>query len=212
MPAIEFIETRQRVQQEAFEHIRTQLERYEVEVRGVYIQDVTLPQDMVKVLTEREIANQEIATFRMQQSAQMERVNMEKAKGTADMQAELARSAVGVDIKSNDAQAREKEGAGEAAYIEQTGTAAGAEVRAVGLARAEAYERQVAALGQNATALVNAVEALSRGSVPFVPQVLVAGGGGGALDGLAATLMSHLRLKAPETPSATTPAPVAPAT
>src|SRR5260221_588325 len=86
MPAIEFIETRQKVQQEAFAHIRTQLERYEVEVRGVYIQDVVLPQDVVKVLTEREIANQEIATFRMQQSAQMERVNMEKAKGTADMQ------------------------------------------------------------------------------------------------------------------------------
>ncbi|MCE9638133.1 MAG: hypothetical protein K8T90_20720 [Planctomycetes bacterium] len=207
MPAIEFIETRGRVQQEAFEHIRTQLERYEVEVRGVYIQDVMLPQDVVKVLTEREIANQEIATFRMQQSAQLERVNMEKAKGTADMQADLARSAVGVDIKSNDARAREKEGEGEAAYIEQTGRAAGAEVRAVGLARAEAYERQVAALGQNATAVVNSIEALSRSGVSFVPQVLVAGGGGGALEGLAATLISHFKgpaaLAAPVTPDAT---------
>ncbi len=82
---------------------------------------------------------------------------------------------------------------GEAAYIEQTGRAAGAEVRAVGLARAEAYERQVAALGQSATAIVNSVEALSRSGVSFVPQVLVAGGGGGAIDGLAATLISHLR-------------------
>jgi hypothetical protein len=150
-------------------------------------------------LTEREIANQEIATFRMQQSAQMERVNMEKAKGTADMQADLARSAVGVDIKSNDARARQKEGEGEAAYIEQTGRAAGAEVRAVGLARAEAYERQVAALGQNATAVVNSVEALSRSGVPFVPQVLVAGGGS-AIDGLAATLMAHLRGPVPPKP------------
>jgi hypothetical protein len=205
MPAIEFIETRQRVQQDAFQHIRTQLEKYEVEVRGVYIQDVVLPQDVVKVLTEREIANQEIATFKMQQSAQMERVNMEKAKGTADMQAELARSAVGVDIKSNDARAREKEGEGEAAYIEQTGRAAGAEVRAVGLARAEAYERQVAALGQNATAIVNSVEALSRGEIPFVPQVLVAGGGG-ALDGLAATLMAQLRGPAQRAPAREEPA------
>jgi regulator of protease activity HflC (stomatin/prohibitin superfamily) len=203
MPAIEFIETRQRVQQEAFEHIRAQLSGYEVEVRGVYIQDVTLPQDVVKVLTEREIANQEIATFRMQQSAQIERVSMEKAKGTADMQAELARSAVGVDIKSNDAKAREKEGEGEAAYIEQTGRAAGAEVRAVGLARAESYERQAAALGQSATALVNAVEALSRSGVSFVPQVLV-NGSGGALDGLAATLMSHLRNRAPDAAAANT--------
>jgi len=206
MPAIEFIETRQRVQQEAFLHIRTQLERYEVEVRGVYIQDVMLPQDVVKVLTEREIANQEIATFRMQQSAQLERVNMEKAKGTADMQADLARSAVGVDIRGNDARARQAEGEGEAAYIEQTGRAAGAEVRAIGLARAEAWERQVAALGQGATAMVNAVEALSRCAVPFVPQVLVSGPGG-AIEGLAATLIAQL--KGP--PAGPAPVPQVPA-
>ncbi len=193
MEAIDFIETRQRVQAEAFEHIRTQLAHYEVETRGVYIQDVILPEDMVQVLTEREIANQEVATFRMQRTAQLERVDMERAKGTADMQAELARSAVGVDIKTNDARAREEEARGEAAYIEQTGRAAGAEVRAVGLARAEAYERQVAALGAQATALVNAVEALARGHVPFVPEVLVTGASGGALEGLAAAWMQRLR-------------------
>ena len=200
MPAITFIETRQRVQEEAFEHIRAQLERYEVETRGVYIQDVTLPQDLVKVLTEREIANQEVATFKMQQTAQVERVDVEKAKGTADMQADLARSAVGVAIKTNNARAREVEAEGEAAYIEKTGTAAGAQVRAVGLARAEGYARQVAALGQRATALVNAVEALAAGKTPFVPRILVTGGGGrsGALDGLAATLMELVESKRAE--------------
>ncbi len=192
MEAIAFIESRQLVQAEAFEHIRTQLAHYEVETRGVYIQDVTLPVDIVNVLKQREIANQEIATYQMQQSAQTERVNMEKAKGTADMQAELARSAVGVDVKTNDALAREREGRGEAAYIEQTGQAAGAEVRAIGLARAEAYERQVAALGAASTAMVNAVEALSRGNMPFVPEVLVTGGGG-AFEALAATLTTSLR-------------------
>jgi hypothetical protein len=61
------------------------------------------------------------------------------------------------------------------------------------LARAEAYERQVAALGQNATALVNTVEALSKSSVPFVPNTLVMGGdGGGALGGVMALLMRQM--------------------
>ena len=88
MPAVQFIETRQQVQQSALDHIREQLTQYEVETRGVYIQDVTLPQELVKVLTQREIANQEKATYRMQQEAQHLRIDMEKAKGTADMQAQ----------------------------------------------------------------------------------------------------------------------------
>lgn len=131
----------------------------------------------------------------MQRSAQDQRTETEKAKGTADMQADLAKSQVGVDIQTNRTAARKMEATGEAAYIEQTGAAQGAQVRSVGLARAEAYERQVAALGATATALVNAVEALSKSSVPFVPNTLVMGGGDGSsgtLSGLMALLMRQV--------------------
>ena len=55
------------------------------------------------MLTQREIANQEIATYQMQKAAQDQRIETEKAKGTADMQADLAKSQVGVDIKPNNA-------------------------------------------------------------------------------------------------------------
>jgi len=191
MPAIRFIETRRQVQQDAYEHIRIQLEQYQVETKGVYIQDVVLPEDMVTVLTHREIANQEIETFKKQKASQDQRIEMEQAKGTADMQADLARSKVGVDIKKNNADARVAEATGEAEYIRQTGTAKGAEVEAVGLARARGYRAQVEALGSNATAIVNVVTALAEGKAKFVPDVLVAGGGNGngAIEGLAATAM-----------------------
>ena len=191
MPAIRFIETRRQVQQEAFDHIKIQLEQYQVETKGVYIQDVVLPEDMVTVLTHREIANQEIETFKKQKAAQDQRIEMEQAKGTADMQADLARSKVGVDIKKNNADARVAEATGEAEYIRQTGTAKGAEVEAVGLARARGYRAQVEALGSNATAIVNVVAALAEGKAKFVPDVLVAGGsnGNGAIEGLAASAM-----------------------
>ena len=107
------------------------------------------------------------------------------------MQADLARSKVGVDIKKNNADARIAEATGESEYIRQTGTAKGAEVEAVGLARARGYRAQVEALGSNATAIVNVVSALAEGKAKFVPDVLVAGGGngGGAFEGLAATAM-----------------------
>jgi hypothetical protein len=130
----------------------------------------------------------------MQKSAQDQRIETEKAKGTADMQADLAKSQVGVDIQTNRTAARKMEAEGEATYIEQTGTAQGAQVKSIGLARAEGYERQVAALGPGATALVNAVEALSKSSAPFVPSTLVMSGGEGAgtIQGLLALLMKQV--------------------
>lgn len=191
MPAVRFIETRQQVQRSAYERIREQLDAYFVETRGVYIQDVILPQDLVGVLTEREIAKQEIATFEQQKQAQLQRIETEQARGTADMQAELAKSKVGVNIRTNNANARKAEAEGESFYIEQTGQARGAEVRAVGLAKAEAFDAQVRALGANATALVNAVDSLSKSGTPIVPNILVTGGGG-TIEALAATLLKSL--------------------
>ena len=193
MPAVSFIATREAVQQGAFEYVKTELAKYRVETRGVYIQAVVLPEQLVEVLTEREIANQEVATYKMQKSAQDQRIETEKAKGTADMQADLAKSQVGVDIQNNRTAARKMEAQGEATFIEQTGAAQGAQVRSVGLARAEAYERQVAALGPNATAVVNALEALSKSNVPFVPNTLVmSGDGSGTLGGVLALLMRQI--------------------
>lgn len=192
MPAVKFIETRQVVQEQAFEHIRTQIDQYRVETRGVYIQDVMFPPEMVKVLTEREIANQEVETYKRQKEAQDQRIETEHARGTADMQTDLARSKVGVEIKSNNATARKAEADGEATYIRETGAAKGAEVEAVGLARARGYEAQVAALGPQVTALVNVANVLAESKVRFTPEILVAGGGGSA-DGLAGTLMGFLK-------------------
>lgn len=217
MPAIKFIETRQLVQQEAFEHIRQQLEQYHVEARGVYIQDVILPQELVAVLTQREIAHQEIETYKRQKNAQEERIAMEHAKGTADIQNQLAKSKVDVDIKINNAaarkadaegesvyirqigaakaEARKAEADGEAAYLRETGLAKGAEVEAVGLARAAGFQAQKEALGPNATALMNALTQLGESKTRFVPDILVTGGSTGALEGLAAALMRYLSEK-----------------
>jgi len=203
MEAITFIQTRQKVQEQAFNYIQEKLAEYEIETRGVYIQDVVYPQQLVSVLTEREVAHQEVETFKMQRQAQDQRIETEKARGTADMQVELAKAKVGVDIQTNKTEARMKEAQGEATYIEQTGTAKGAEVRAVGLANAEAYERQVGALGKGPTAFVNAIKALSVGNIAFVPKILVVGGGSsqGVLESLGAMLMDKLDTSAEESGS-----------
>jgi len=202
LEAVRFIETRDQVQAAALDAISRYLSAYEVETRGVYIQDVTFPQELVAVLTRREIANQEKATFVEQKDAQTVRIDLEKARGTADMQAELAKAQVSVDINRAHANARKAEADGEAAYVRVTGEAEGsrrraiglgdaAAVEALGLAKAKGYEAQVASLGSTPTAAVAIANALSEGKLDVMPEVLVTGGGG-AIEGLAATFMRSL--------------------
>ena len=211
LEAVRFIETREAVQNAALQAITGYLGQYRVETKGVYIQDVVFPPELVRVLTEREIANQEKATFEEQQRAETSRIEMEKAKGTANMQSQLASAQVGVQIKTNEAEAREAEARGEAAYVKLTGEAEAARTQAIGLAEAKAtealglaratgFEAQKAALGGPATALVAVANAVADGHVTVVPEVLVTGGGG-SLDGLAATLIRSLRNGGDATPN-----------
>jgi hypothetical protein len=173
------------------------------------------------VLTEREIAKQEKATFHEQREAQHARIEVEKARGTADMQGQLATSQVSIEINSNVADARAAEARGEAAFVETTARAEATKIQAVGaaeasrveavglaearaaealgLARAEGFEAQTRALGPGATALVAAITAISEGGVDVMPEVLVTGGGG-SIEGLAATLIR--RFTSPDTPAA----------
>lgn len=195
LQAVKFIETRQQVQEDAYIHIKSKLEEYEVETKGVYIQDVILPDQLVSVLTQREIANQEIETFKKQREAQDQRVQTEASKGTADMQADLAKSKVGIDIKKNNAQARMAEAEGEATFIKQTGEAEGLKIKAIGMANAEAYKVQVLALGQNQTAVVNAIKALAEKNIKIMPDILVTGGNGTSADGLMASVLGLLAKK-----------------
>jgi uncharacterized membrane protein YqiK len=204
MKATQFIETRQTVQQEAFDHISRQLDKYEVETKGVYIQDVVLPAELVKVLTEREIANQEIETFKKQKEAQDQRIATEAATGKADMQKDLARSEVGITIADNNASAKTAEGRGLAAFTKQTGEAQADVIRAQGLAKAEGFRAQKEAIGEAGTLAVNVATVLADRQMQIVPQILVTGGG--AVDGLAGTLTKLFAdkagLLAPKAPGA----------
>ena len=196
MHAVKFIETRQNVQEEAFVHIKDKLDDYSVETRGVYIQDVVLPKQLVEVLTAREIANQEIETYKKQREAQETRITTEKAKGTADMQANLAKSEVEINISENNARARKAQAEGESSFIAQVGNAEASKTRAIGMANAEAYKGQVDALGQTPTAIVNAIKALAEQKIKIIPDILVTGAGGGGADGssgLSAVLMGLLK-------------------
>lgn len=140
LEAVQFIETRQDVQEAAFEAVSRYLAGYEVETKGVYIQDVVFPPALVLVLTQREIAKQEKATFEEQQRAQTARVEMEKARGTAEMQLQLASSQVSIEINRNQSEARAAEARGHAAFVETTARAEATKIEVLGAAEATRIE------------------------------------------------------------------------
>jgi uncharacterized membrane protein YqiK len=201
--ATEFIEKRDEVQHAAEAYIRQYLSRYEVETRGVYIQDVVFPADLVQVLTSREIAAQEKSTFAQQQAAQEARVNLEQQRGVADMQAQLAQANVSIDIETASAQAARARAQGQADVITTTGGAEATRTRAVGeaeaaaeqalgLARAKGFEAQRQAIGAAQTALVAALREVASGDVKIVPDIQVGADAGGVIGGLGALLMRSL--------------------
>ncbi|QQR73252.1 MAG: hypothetical protein IPJ17_17470 [Holophagales bacterium] len=193
MAAVRFIQARSTVQSEAQEYITGHLRSYDVETPGAYIQDIVLPPNLVAVLQQREIANQEIATFQKRREAEEQRIAMEAATGTADMQKELAAAQVSIGINENRAKARIREAEGEASYLTQVGRARAVETEARGLALAAGLKAQRDAVGEVGTTVVNVVSKLAEGANRFVPEILIVGGeGGGLANGVGAQLMKFL--------------------
>jgi hypothetical protein len=178
MKAISFIEGRQNVQIQAEQHIKERLESYVVETRGVYIQDVILPEELVTVLKTREIATQQKETYTAEQQAQETRVQMEATKGTADMQSELSTSKVHIDVAKNKAEAVMAGADGESYRLEKIGRASAVETEAEGLAVAAGLKAQQLAVGKEQTALINIVKALTSGVQRFMPENLAVTIGG----------------------------------
>ncbi len=193
--ATSFITKRGDVQSEATTHVASALQAYDVEVKGVYIQEVQLPGDLVLVLQERELANQKKETYTQQQAAEVTRAMLEAARGKADAQHALANTGVEIEISSNRARAVIEAAGGDAERIKRLGHAEGEKIMAIGTATGEAYTKQVQAIGREATALINIAQQIGDGHIKIVPDILVAGNGsnGGSLEGLAATLMGLVR-------------------
>lgn len=186
LEAIRFIETRHEVQAAAFTAVSQYLAQYEVETKGVYIQDVTFPEDIVQVLTSREIANQEKITFEEQRRAQEARVTMERAKGTADMQAQLATSEVGIEIKRNEADSKKAEAEGDAGALVAMGNAEAS--RRVALAEADAQATKAVGLAEadalraRGEAEANTARVVGEGRADgYMAQVEALGQGGTAM-------------------------------
>ena len=176
--AMNFLLKREAEQARAESQARAYLTMYHVECVSVLICQVILPPQLMLTQTNRIIAEQQKQMYVKQQEAEAARVSTEKTRATADQQPTL----VEAEINS------------QAAYEVKSTTITVAEgnareIELIGQATADAFQKQSAALGQQAIAAIELINKIAAGKVRITPDILVAGEKGGLLDVLLAQLV-----------------------
>ena len=198
--AIDFLKKRQERQSEAKESIGDALQEYNVCGVDTLIGDINPPDELMKTLTDRKIAEQEKITFGTQREAQEQRQNLEQSKALADTQKKVVDSEREVAIAEFKANAKIKQAKGDAEsktinaeadakVLITVGEAQGQNIKAIGSAEADVVRMKTEAMGQGNFALVEVGRALAKAGVPLVPQIMSGGGSG---DGKGNTLVDVL--------------------
>ena len=186
--AMKFMQDRHVEQSKAEQHVVDELRKYHVDCVSVLICQIKLPERLMQTMTDKVVATQQMSMFDAQQEAEGRRREMEKIKAQANLQPNLVRAEIDVQIASQQkqqaiilaeghSQSTRLEQEGIAAGIEAVGKAEGEKIRAIGQATAESYELQARAIGQNSLATIEVMKKVSEGHVKITPEVLIQGGG-----------------------------------
>ena len=191
---IDFLKNRSVRQGEARAAISAALTEYNVGAVDTLIGDIVPPDELMKTLTDRKLAEQERVTFDTQRQAQVVRQQLEQATALAVTQSKVVDAERQVAIAEFNAQASVKSAEGQAqakkinadadaTVVRTVGDADASKTRAVGSAEAEVIKLKIASMESGNYAVVQVAEALAKGGVKLVPDVIAGGGaaGGGTL-------------------------------
>lgn len=136
--ALDLYTKRKELQSTAKEHIINVLKEHFIDSKDTLIADVVLPEDLTKIVSDKQIAEQEKETRKVQTEAEEERKKLSNMKAQADMQPEVVKSERGVEISKNLASAAKEKanGEAEASKLKATADAANTEVTANAKAKA----------------------------------------------------------------------------
>jgi len=199
---IDFLKNRARRQDEARAAIEAALEEYNVVAVDTLIGDIVPPDELMRTLTDRKIAEQERITYNTQKEAQTVRQELQQATALADTQGRVVDAERKVQIAEFEASAAVKTAEGsarsktinaeaDATVLRTVGEAEGAKILAVGGAEAKVIEQKVASMEAGNFAVVQVAEALAKGNVKIVPDI-VAGGDGGSNGGIVNVLLGNM--------------------
>jgi uncharacterized membrane protein YqiK len=187
---LEFVNAREARQAEAADYIRQALRVYDVQGVDTLLGAIFPPEDLMKTLTDRKMAEEQQKTYEVQCNAQTKRQELVRETALADIQEEVVKADQGVKIAELQAGAQVKHASGEAESI-----------RVTGQARAEAYGAGVEALGPQAYIALQLMQVVGDRQVRIVPDVSVSGSGAGLVDGLLSMMMWNQANGRSQTPS-----------
>ena len=177
--AIEFIQSRTSLQQEALEKAKEEFEKYHVEAQNLLIAYIDVDQSLLATQTNREIALQQQLQYQEQAKAEEQRIAVQEKTAIANKQPDVVAAKLQIDINANSAQALVKQAEG---IRDSTKTKADGEaeaIRKVGQAQADAYSAQVSAIGADRVAFIKYLQEVKEGNIKITPDIVVGGGDGG---------------------------------
>lgn len=187
---IDFLKMRQQRQEEAKKRIGEALKEYDVGAVDTLIGDIVPPDELMKTLTDRKLAEQEKVTYNTQRLAEETRKELEQARAQAATQAKVVDAERNVQIAEFTAQAAVKEAAGaaesktinakaDAEVLTVVGMAEAGKITAVGKAEAEVIQQKTNAVGQDNYAVMEVGRALAMNKIALVPEIMAGGNQGG---------------------------------
>ncbi|MGA2663500.1 MAG: SPFH domain-containing protein [Nitrososphaerales archaeon] len=193
--ALEFVQSRTQLQQEALEKARTEFEKYHVEAQNLLISYIDVDENLLATQTQKEIAMQQQAQYQQQALAEEQRIAVQEKTARANLQPVVVQAALQVEINANNAKAavKQAEGYRDSTIIKADGDAAA--VRRVGEAQADAYHAQADVIGSDRVALLGAFDRLKDVQPEVItPRTLVMsdGGAGGASNTILTTYLATL--------------------
>jgi regulator of protease activity HflC (stomatin/prohibitin superfamily) len=166
-------------QTKAEERTQQELLKYHVECVSVLISQIILPQELMEIQTRRVIAAQQQAMFVEQQRAESKRIDTENTRAKADQQINLVTAQIGVQVAEQTKKRTIIEAEGRARAVQVEGEAEGKRILAVGSATAEAYDKQVQAVGQMNLAGIEVTKSIAGAGLKITPDIMVGGSGEG---------------------------------
>ncbi|MCI4350824.1 MAG: SPFH domain-containing protein, partial [Thermoplasmata archaeon] len=174
--ALEFVQSRSQLQQEALEKARTEFAKYMVEAQNLLISYIAVDASLLATQTQKEIAMQQQAQYQQQALAEEQRIAVQEKTARANLQPQVVTAVLQVEINENEAKAlvKQAEGIRDSTRIKADGDAAA--VRTVGQAQADAYNAQATVIGADRVALVKIMQEVSSGNIRITPDTLVTAG------------------------------------
>jgi len=201
--ALEFVQGRSQLQEEALNRARVQFAKYYVEAQNLLISYIAVDPTLLATQTNKEIAIQQQTQYEQQATAEQRRIAVQEMTARANLQPRVVEASYQVQINENLAKAaiKQAEGVRDSTRIQADGNAAA--IRMVGQAQADAYHAQADVLGSDRVALVKVMEEVRDGKIRVTPDTLVTSGADGSGAG---TLLTAFLAKLLTQPNGGTPA------